>query len=180
MDTYDMIHMITYMIWYIWLHICIHARRRSDLNNYDCKNDMTEGRISSVDGYIYVIISFVCDSDALMRSQRWEMGVKNLWDMRVANLQHTATHCNTRQHNTTHYNTLQQRDESRKSMRHESRESATHCNTLQHATTHYNKLQLTATHCNTLQHPTTNCNTLQHTTTHCNTLQHTWLRGRRG
>jgi len=42
-----------------------------------------------------------------------------------AQVQHTATHCNTLQH------------------------TATHCNTLQHTATHCNTLPLTAKHCNT-------------------------------
>jgi len=51
-------------------------------------------------------------------------------------LQHTSTHCNTRQHTATHYKTLQH--------------TATHCNTRQHPATHWKTLQNTATHCNTL------------------------------
>jgi len=94
-------------------------------------------------------------------------------------LQHTATHCNTRntlQHTATHCNTLQH--------------TVTHCITRHHTCTrvtestslnigHYNKQQHTVihkTHCNTLQHTATHCNTLQHTTTHCITLQNACTR----
>jgi len=78
--------------------------------------------------------------------------------VRLAWLQHTATHCNTLQHTATHCNTLQH--------------TATHCDTLPHTATHCNTLHHI---CNTLQHANTAtyCNTLHHTATRCSTLQHT-------
>jgi len=78
-------------------------------------------------------------------------------------LQHTATHCNTRNGPSTLCNTR-------------CSPVIWHCNTLQRTSTHCNTLQHTATHCNTLQRTATHCNTLQRTATHCNTLQHThWI-----
>jgi len=84
-------------------------------------------------------------------------------------LQHTASHCNTRQHTC---NTLQH--------------TATHGNTLQRAAAHRNTLQITATHGNTSATqkisrqyhfqsllPRHTCNTSQHTAAHSRTLRHT-------